>query len=66
MSSALWQATGGGLNSSFDDGSYISELALLLRDGNEYTGGNGINTGAPIYIEHANEVRIVEHIGIRE
>ena len=37
--------------------SYVYEWATLLRDGNAATGNTGIPDGAPIYIEHSNEVR---------
>ena len=37
--------------------SYVYEWATLLRDGNAATGNKGIPDGAPIYIEHSNEVR---------
>lgn len=36
--------------------SYIYQLALLLRDGNEYTGHKGLSEHLNIYIEHSNEV----------
>lgn len=37
--------------------SYVYEWATLMRDGNAATGGKGVPAGAPIYIEHSNEVR---------
>ena len=37
--------------------SYVYEWATLMRDGNAATGGKGVPDGAPIYIEHSNEVR---------
>ena len=36
--------------------SYVYEWATLMRDGNAATGNKGIPSGAPIYIEHSNEV----------
>lgn len=36
--------------------SYVYEWATLLRDGNAATGNKGVPAGAPIYIEHSNEV----------
>lgn len=35
---------------------YVTQLALLLRDGNAVTGGAGVPAGLPVYVEHANEV----------
>lgn len=35
---------------------YIRELALLLRDGNEFTGNQGLDDGLNLYLEHSNEV----------
>jgi len=34
---------------------YEYQLALLFRDGNEYTGGIGLKEGLHLYIEHSNE-----------
>lgn len=36
--------------------SYIYQLALLLRDGNEFTGNTGLDKNLNIYYEHSNEV----------
>ena len=35
---------------------YVEQLATLLRDGSAATGGVGVPTTLPIYVEHANEV----------
>jgi hypothetical protein len=47
------EATGSNVT---DDSSYVAQLAALLRDGNEWTGGVGVPAGTPIYVEHSNEV----------
>ena len=39
-----------------DTASYIYQLALLLRDGNAFTGNRGLSSNLNIYIEHSNEV----------
>jgi hypothetical protein len=39
-----------------DTSSYIYNLALLLKNGNAFTGNRGLNPGLHIYIEHSNEV----------
>ncbi|XP_065175681.1 uncharacterized protein LOC135805558 [Sycon ciliatum] len=36
--------------------SYIYQLALLLRNGNEFTGNKGLDKSLNIYFEHSNEV----------
>jgi fibronectin type 3 domain-containing protein len=36
--------------------SYIYQLALLLKNGDAFTGNVGLNPGLHIYIEHSNEV----------
>ena len=56
------QATGA---NATDIGSYVYQLALLLRDGNTLTGGAGIPLGAPIYVEHSNEVRVEARVCYR-
>lgn len=35
---------------------YVRQLAVLLRDGNEYTNGTGLKRGLRIYLEDSNEV----------
>ncbi|MGA2350388.1 MAG: Ig-like domain repeat protein [Terracidiphilus sp.] len=42
--------------SSPDTSSYIYNLALLLKNGDAFTGNVGLNPGLHIYIEHSNEV----------
>jgi hypothetical protein len=37
-------------------GSYVYQLALLLKNGNAFTNNVGLNPGLHIYIEHSNEV----------
>ena len=44
------------LNCEQDTSSYIYQLALLLKNGNEFTGNKGLNNNLKIYIEHSNEV----------
>ena len=39
-----------------DTASYVYQLALLLRDGNAFTGGAGLDPRAVIFVEHANEL----------
>lgn len=39
-----------------DTSSYVYNLALLLKNGNEFTGNKGLNSGLHIYVEHSNEV----------
>jgi len=39
-----------------DTSSYVYNLALLLKNGNEITGNKGLNSGLHIYVEHSNEV----------
>lgn len=39
-----------------DTSSYIYNLALLLKNGNAFTGNQGLKPGLHIYIEHSNEV----------
>jgi len=39
-----------------DTASYIYQLALLLKNGNAFTGNHGLNSNLNIYIEHSNEV----------
>jgi fibronectin type 3 domain-containing protein len=39
-----------------DTSSYIYNLALLLKNGNAFTGNKGLNPGLHIYLEHGNEV----------
>jgi len=39
-----------------DAGSYVYNLALLLRDGNAHTGGRGLDARAVVFVEHANEL----------
>ncbi len=39
-----------------DTSSYIYQLALLLKNGNAFTGNRGLNPNINIYIEHSNEV----------
>ena len=53
--SVFLQATG---TNASDSSSYVSQLALLLRDGNSVTGGTGVPRTSVIYIEHSNEVRV--------
>ena len=43
-------------NCEQDTSSYIYQLALLLKNGNDYTGNKGLNDNLKIYIEHSNEV----------
>ena len=43
-------------NCEQDETSYIYQLALLLKNGNELTGNKGLNNNLHIYIEHSNEV----------
>ena len=43
-------------NCEKDTTSYIYQLALLLKNGNDYTGNKGLNNNLKIYIEHSNEV----------
>jgi hypothetical protein len=43
-------------SSPTDTTSYIYKLALLLKNGNSFTGNHGLNPGLHIYIEHSNEV----------
>eukprot|EP00730_Choanoeca_flexa_P017862 TRINITY_DN8644_c0_g1_i1.p1 TRINITY_DN8644_c0_g1~~TRINITY_DN8644_c0_g1_i1.p1 ORF type:complete len:620 (+),score=168.54 TRINITY_DN8644_c0_g1_i1:126-1985(+) len=46
-----------GTNTSSDKTkTYVYQLALLFRDGNEYTNYKGLNPKLNIYIEHSNEV----------
>jgi hypothetical protein len=35
---------------------YEFQLALLFRDGNEFTGHKGLAEGLHLYVEHSNEV----------
>lgn len=35
---------------------YVAQLAALMRDGSVETGSAGLPAGAPIYLEHGNEV----------
>eukprot|EP00730_Choanoeca_flexa_P013540 TRINITY_DN5433_c0_g1_i2.p1 TRINITY_DN5433_c0_g1~~TRINITY_DN5433_c0_g1_i2.p1 ORF type:complete len:631 (+),score=162.04 TRINITY_DN5433_c0_g1_i2:274-1893(+) len=35
---------------------YVYELAMLFKEGNEYTNGQGLDPSLNIYIEHSNEV----------
>ncbi len=35
--------------------SYVYNWATLLKNGNEYTGNQGLPAGVPIYVEHSNE-----------
>jgi fibronectin type 3 domain-containing protein len=53
-------ATGGSdpLDPTYDTStdSYIYQLALLLKNGDAFTGNQGLNPGLHIYIEHSNEV----------
>ena len=39
-----------------DTASYVYQLALLLRDGNAFTGGHGLDPRAVLFVEHANEL----------
>jgi fibronectin type 3 domain-containing protein len=39
-----------------DSSSYVYNLALLLKNGNAFTGNRGLNPGLHIYLEHSNEV----------
>jgi len=39
-----------------DTASYVYQLALLLKNGNAFTGNRGLNPNLNIYIEHSNEV----------
>jgi hypothetical protein len=39
-----------------DTSSYIYNLAVLLKNGNAFTGNHGLNPGLHIYLEHSNEV----------
>lgn len=39
-----------------DTSSYVYQLALLLKNGNAFTGNRGLNPNLNIYIEHSNEV----------
>ena len=43
-------------NCEQDTGSYIHQLALLLKNGNEFTDNKGLNNNLKIYIEHSKEV----------
>jgi len=43
-------------SSPTDTTSYIYQLALLLKNGNAFTGNAGLKPGLHIYIEHSNEV----------
>lgn len=43
-------------NCEEDTNSYIYQLALLLKNGNEFTENKGLNNNLHIYIEHSNEV----------
>jgi len=51
-------ATGGcnGQENTIDKTSYLYQLALLLKNGNQFTGNKGLNADIKIYIEHSNEV----------
>ena len=39
-----------------DTASYVYQLALLLKNGNAFTGNRGLKPNINIYIEHSNEV----------
>lgn len=43
-------------NCEQDTSSYIYQLAMLLKSGNEFTSNKGLNNNLRIYIEHSNEV----------
>ena len=43
-------------NCETDQTSYIYQLAVLLKNGNTFTGNKGLNNNIRIYIEHSNEV----------
>lgn len=43
-------------NCEQDTGSYIHQLALLLKNGSEFTDNKGLKNNLKIYIEHSNEV----------
>ena len=43
-------------NCEQDTSSYIYQLALLLKNGNEFTDNKGLSNKLKIYIEHSNEV----------
>jgi len=51
-------ATGGcnGPDNTIDKSSYLYQLALLLKNGNQFTANKGLNPDLKIYIEHSNEV----------
>ena len=42
---------------SANTSSYCYQWASLLKDGNAFTNNAGVPAGAPIYVEHSNEVR---------
>jgi len=51
-------ATGGcnGPEGTIDKTSYLYQVALLFKNGNEFTGNKGLNPDLKIYIENSNEV----------
>ena len=42
---------------SANTSSYCYQWASLLKNGNAFTNNAGVPAGAPIYVEHSNEVR---------
>ena len=52
VSGTLGVGEGGAANMS----TYAGGLALLLKNGNAFTGGRGLPAGVPVYVEHSNEV----------
>lgn len=52
----MFPSVKGNYTPSDETQTYVYQLALLLRDGNEFTGGVGLKPNLNIYVEHSNEV----------